>query len=174
MIYVFFYILYLQLPINLGQGDMTVSESNSPAETGDESSEFEVPGPLPPLLATGTGTPIGREPRRGPRPSTSGTTPTTHRDQLAVHRKKKRKVGVVPTDFKAKLVSQNKQSTEQMLSLLQTALEKPRHPDTNLATFGRWIQTFTTNLHPSLEKNWTRDVSKNIDEKMCKMFVKVL
>ena len=169
-----FYILYLQLPINLGQEDMSISESNSPGETGDES-EWELPGPLPQHLATGTGTPIGRAPRRrGPRPSTSGTTPTTHAEQLALHRKKKRKVGVVPSDFKAKLVSQNKESTEQMLALLQSALSKPRTPDTNLAQFGRWIATFTTNLHPSLEKNFTRDVSKNIDEKMCKMFVKVL
>jgi len=91
-----------------------------------------------------------------------GVVRQSQKQMTKVLTKKKRKIEVdTDSQFSEKLVESNKSSTREVISLIQSAIDKPSTPSTSLISFGQWVANVTSGLHPTLENAWTKEVSTN-------------
>ena len=90
-----------------------------------------------------------------------GVVRQTHKEMCkGVLKKKKRKVDESDTELSDMLLEANKTSTREVISLVQSAINKPSAQSTSLASFGQWVANVTAGLHRTLEHAWTKEVSK--------------
>ena len=112
------------------------------------------------------------DPLPGPQPGSSRGVVRPSQTQLSKAMKKKKRVEGTGTDTDTDTELSEKTSNTQLLALLRSAINKPSTAttaNTSLASFGQWVSDVTTGLHPSLEMQWTAEVSKTDAYLGCKL-----
>ena len=98
-----------------------------------------------------------------PQPGSSRGVVCASQTQLSKAMKKKKKVEGTGTDTDTD--TENTENAE-LIAMIRSAINKPSTAttetteNTSLSSFGLWVRDVTTGLHPSLEMQWTQDVSK--------------
>jgi len=105
----------------------------------------------------------------GPQPGSSRGVVRPSQTQLSKAMKKKKRVEGTGTDTDEDTELSEKTSNAQLLAMIRSPINKPSTAttettetteNTSLSSFGLWVRDVTTGLHPSLEMQWTQEVSK--------------